>query len=69
MHALGFSGKGRLGQGVTEIREAQELKEILKGELSRILERDPEVEDFVICLVRPYFARRQETESRFDRIL
>jgi hypothetical protein len=46
----------------------QEIKTLIKQELPHILQ-DPEVRGFVLQSVANYFAGKQETESRFDRIL
>ncbi len=49
--------------------ENQQLKQIIMRELPGILQRDPEVQEFILRLARQHFADREETESRFDRLL
>jgi hypothetical protein len=47
----------------------QEVKAILLQELPDLLEHDPQVRESIWRLLMPYYAPRQETESRFDRVL
>lgn len=49
--------------------DTEKIKQIILQELPKILQRDPEIQDFVLRLTRPYFADKVETESRFDRVL
>jgi len=49
--------------------ENQQLKQIIMRELPGILQRDPEVQEFILRLARQHFADKEETESRFDRLL
>lgn len=49
--------------------ENQQLKQIIMRELPGILQRDPEVQEFILRLARQHFADKGETESRFDRLL
>ncbi len=49
--------------------EEQEIKAIITRELPSILRSDGEIRAFVLESVTNYFAGKQETESRFDRIL
>ena len=49
--------------------EEQEIKAIITRELPSILRSDGELRAFVLESVTNYFAGKQETESRFDRIL
>ena len=49
--------------------ENEQIKQIIMQELPGILERDPEVQQFILRLSRQYFADKTETESRFDRLL
>lgn len=46
----------------------QEVKNLIRQELPKILQ-DQQMRDFIIQSVNNYFAGKQETESRFDRIL
>ena len=48
---------------------SQQVKQIILRELPGILQRDPEVESFILRLSRRHFADKEETESRFDRVL
>jgi len=47
----------------------QEVKTILLHELPELLEHDPQIRESVWRLMNLYFAPKQETESRFDRVL
>jgi len=49
--------------------DSQQIKQIILRELPGILQRDPEVESFILRLSRRHFADKEETESRFDRVL
>jgi len=49
--------------------EEHQLKQVIIRELPGIIQRDKEVQDFILGLAREHFADRQETESRFDRLL
>ena len=49
--------------------EEHQLKQAIIRELPGIIQRDKEVQDFILGLAREHFADRQETESRFDRLL
>lgn len=49
--------------------DSQQVKQIILRELPGILQRDPEVESFILRLSRRRFADKKETESRFDRLL
>jgi hypothetical protein len=51
-----------------EISE-QQIKDIIMRELPRILEQDSEVRGLILRLSMRQFADKQETESRFDRLL
>ncbi len=45
------------------------FRERLVRELPQLLQQDPTLRMVVLDIVRPYFAGKQETESRFDRML
>jgi hypothetical protein len=47
----------------------QEVKTMLLQELPDLLEHNPQIRESVWRMLVPYFAPRQETESRFDRVL
>ncbi len=50
--------------------ETQEnLKRAILAELPRLMESDPDVRDFILRITRERFADKEETESRFDRIM
>jgi hypothetical protein len=49
--------------------DALEVRELIREELPRLLEEDPETKDLVLRLARAQFADRKETESRFDQVL
>ena len=54
--------------GVAQM-DMEQIKQLILRELPDILQRDPEVEGFILRLSRRHFADREETESRFDRLL
>ncbi|NER21890.1 MAG: DUF3782 domain-containing protein [Symploca sp. SIO1C2] len=47
----------------------EEIKALIHQELPTILQQDQNLRDFVLRTVENYYAGKQETESRFDRIL
>ncbi len=49
--------------------ENHQIKQIILRELPGILQRDPEVQEFIVRLSRQHFADKAETASRFDRLL
>jgi len=49
--------------------ENQQIKQIVMRELPTIMQQDPEVRRFILQLSRQHFADKEETESRFDRVL
>ncbi|MEA5470685.1 PD-(D/E)XK nuclease family protein [Spirulina sp. 06S082] len=49
--------------------EEQEIKALIRQELPKIVQEDREVRDFVLRTIENLYAGKQETESRFDRIL
>ncbi len=51
------------------MQSMREIKDIIKSELPRMMETDPEIREFIFKITRDLYAGRQETESRFDRIL
>ncbi len=46
-----------------------QLKQSIKRELPGIMRDDPEIRQLILNLARNQFADKQETESRFDRLL
>ncbi|MFP4258393.1 MAG: hypothetical protein ACLFRE_05250, partial [Desulfovermiculus sp.] len=51
------------------MQSMREIKDIIKSELPRMMETDPEIREFIFKITRDIYAGKQETESRFDRIL
>lgn len=49
--------------------EEQEIKALIRQELPKIVQEDREVRDFVLRTIENFYAGKQETESRFDRVL
>ncbi len=49
--------------------QTQQIKQIIIQELPTILQHDREIQDLVVQLSRRHLADREETESRFDRLL
>jgi hypothetical protein len=47
----------------------QEIREIIRRELPRLLTEDPELHNWVWTIVHEHSFSRSETESRFDRVL
>ena len=55
--------------GEGEKMENQQVIELIRRELPGVLQRHPDMRDWVIRLTRDQYADKQETESRFDRVL
>jgi len=51
----------------TQMRD--DVKKIIMTELPGLMERDAEVRRFILTVTRKRYADRQETESRFDRMM
>ncbi len=49
--------------------ETQQLTQLIRQELPGILRQDPAMREWVLALTRQEYAGKQETESRFDRLL
>ena len=49
--------------------ENQQMIDLIRQELPGIMERNPDVRKWVLKLTRKKYADKQETESRFDRLL
>ena len=47
----------------------QEIRTLIKEELPTIIQEDEEIYQFILTLSTQKFANKQETESRFDRVL
>jgi hypothetical protein len=46
-----------------------EIKELIQQQLPALLGKDPQIRDFILRTVSEYYSPRQETDSKFDRIL
>ncbi len=46
-----------------------EVISLIQPELPRFVAQEPLVRDFILRTVSEYYAGKQETESKFDRIL
>ncbi|MGI0483193.1 PD-(D/E)XK nuclease family protein [Geminocystis sp. CENA526] len=46
-----------------------EIKDIIQQQLPQLISNDPLIRDFILRTVSEYYAPKQETESKFDRIL
>ena len=46
-----------------------ELKNLIQQQLPELISKDPQIRDFILRTVSEYYSPRQETESKFDRIL
>jgi hypothetical protein len=49
--------------------EQSDVIAIIQQELPGLIAQAPEVRDFVLRTVSEYYAGKQETESKFDRVL
>lgn len=49
--------------------ENQQVIELIRRELPGVLQRHPDMREWVLRLTREHYADKQETEGRFDRIL
>ena len=49
--------------------EESEVIAIIQQELPGLIAQTPQVRDFVLRTVSEYYAGKQETESKFDRVL
>ena len=46
----------------------QNIKQIIKSELPKIMETDPEIHDFILKLTRQHYADRNKTDDRIERL-
>jgi len=46
----------------------QNIKQIIKSELPKIMETDPEIHDFILRLTRKQYADRNKTDDRIERL-
>jgi len=49
--------------------ERTQIKQLIRDELPIIMQEDVGIEEFVLRLSRRHFADKEETESKFDRVL
>jgi hypothetical protein len=47
----------------------QELKKAIFSDLPRMMRTEPEIRDFILRITQEMYAGKQETESRFDRMM
>ncbi|HEJ84036.1 MAG TPA: DUF3782 domain-containing protein [Desulfobacteraceae bacterium] len=52
-----------------ETQNIEEVKRVILTQLPRLMETEPEIRDFILRVTREQYAGKQETESRFDRIM
>jgi len=46
-----------------------EIKKIIQQQLPELISKDPQIRDFILRTVSEYYSPKQETDSKFDRIL
>ncbi|MDS3859647.1 DUF3782 domain-containing protein [Thermosynechococcaceae cyanobacterium BACA0444] len=46
-----------------------DIKTLIRTELPHLIAQDPQIRDFILRTVSDYYAGKQETDNRFDRIL
>lgn len=47
----------------------EEVKKMILSQLPHLMETDPDIRDFILRVTRERYAGKEETESRFDRLL
>jgi len=52
-----------------ERQTLEEVKKVILTQLPRLMETEPDIRDFILRVTREQYAGKQETESRFDRIM
>jgi hypothetical protein len=52
-----------------KIMTEADIKTLIQSELPTLIAQDPLIRDFILRTVSNYYAGKEETESRFDRIL
>jgi hypothetical protein len=52
-----------------ERQTIEEVKKVILTQLPRLMETEPDIRDFILRVTREQYAGKQETESRFDRIM
>ncbi len=57
------------GNLALETQSIEEAKRIILSQLPRLMEREPEIRDFILRVTRDRYAAKEETESRFERMM
>lgn len=52
-----------------QTQNREEIKKVIVAELPGMMQRDPEIREFIIELTKQRYADRVETESRFDQMM
>jgi hypothetical protein len=52
-----------------ETQTIEDVKKVILTQLPRLMETEPDIRDFILRVTRDHYAGKQETESRFDRIM
>jgi len=52
-----------------ETQTIEEVKKVILTQLPHLMETEPDIRDFILRVTREQYAGKQETESRFDRIM
>jgi hypothetical protein len=57
------------GEWIMETPTREDIRQIIKAELPDLVKTDPEMRDFILSITRTCYPDKQETESRFDKIM
>lgn len=52
-----------------ETQTIEEVKKVILSQLPHLMETEPDIRDFILRVTREQYAGKEETESRFDRIM
>jgi len=52
-----------------ETQSLEEVKKLILTQLPHLMETEPEIRDLILRVTRDHYAGKQETESRFDRVM
>ncbi len=52
-----------------ETQTIEEVKKVILSQLPHLMETEPDIRDFILRVTRERYAGKEETESRFDRIM
>ncbi|MCD6305892.1 MAG: DUF3782 domain-containing protein [Deltaproteobacteria bacterium] len=52
-----------------ETQSLEEVKKVILTQLPHLMETEPEIRDLILRMTRDHYAGKQETESRFDRVM